>query len=373
VDGAKVSKYLFIGLLLVLLYLAFKLAQPFLIYIFVGIILTIALRPLYNWLCKVLKHKRISSFVAIIVILLVVIIPTSVVVGALSAETKNIVKSVDLDKLFSMDSFNQVNEKVIQYFGPRADLRDKLNNIIENISNYFDVKFFVKIAGSVVETTIEIMLGLFVMFFIMYYGFIEGEVWGNTIQGLLPLDKDRKERLLKQIKDVTKMVIYGDLLIALTQGILGGLGLFIIGVPNAIFWGFIMMILAFLPFIGTGIIWIPIGIMQIANNNLLGGIFILIYGVIVILGVDSLLRPKLVSGGARMHPITALIGLLGGMKLFGFLGIVLGPVLAALFITMAEFFYQDYIQNPDAPKDDVLNLNIRNKKPKKRLRLKARR
>jgi predicted PurR-regulated permease PerM len=365
VDGAKFSRYVFIGMLLVLLYLAFKLAQPFLMYIFLGVIFAIALHPLYNWLCKVLKHRKISSFVTIILILLIIIMPTSLVVGALTVQAKSIIQSVNLDQLFSTESFNQLNDYVVKYMGPKADLREKINDIIAGVGDFI-IKSAIQVASSVVETT----LGIFVMFFVMYYGFVEGEELVKKTRGLLPLEKGRKEKLVKSIKDVTKMVIYGDLLISLLQGILGGLGLFMIGVPNAVFWGFIMMILAFLPVIGTGLVWIPIGIMEITNNNTIGGIFILVYGIVVILGVDTLLRPNLVSGGARIHPIAALVGLLGGMKLFGFLGIVLGPVIAALFITMAEFFYQDYIKSPDTPKDDVLNLNIRNNKPKKRLKAK---
>ncbi len=336
--SAKITKYSFIGLLLVLLYLTFKVAQPFLMYICLGIIFTIALYPVYGWFCKVLKNKSMSSLITILLVLLIIIIPTSTIIGILTVQTKNIINSVDINQVFNQEHFGKVNDYMVNTFGVQANLRQKISDIIGSMGDV--AGYALKIVGSVFDT----VLGLFVMFFVMYYGFTEGNEWAKKTRGVLPLDDERKNKLVKQIKDVTKAVIYGDLLIALLQGLLGGIGLFLIGVPNAVFWGFVMTILAFLPVIGTGLVWIPVGIIELINHDVVGGIFILVYGVIVILGVDYLLRPELVSGKARIHPVVALIGILGGLRLFGVFGIVLGPVIAALFITMTGFFYQDYIQ-----------------------------
>ncbi|MBW2990633.1 AI-2E family transporter [Candidatus Woesearchaeota archaeon] len=332
-DPSKISRYIFIVLLLILLYLAFLLVQPFFTYIFLGLILTIAVYPFYKWFSKRIKHKRTSSVIAIILILLIIIIPSFIVVSALVKQTANFFNS------FEPGSLDNINNYLVNAFGPRADISDNINELITNTKDFI-VKSAFTIAGSVAE----IVLGLFVMFFIMYYGFVEGEKWFSQIKDVIPFSKKRRERLVREIKNVTQAVIYGQIFIAVLQGILGGIGFFIVGIPNPVFWGFVMTILAFLPIVGTGMVWAPAGIILIINGNVWWGIFLLVYGFFMIAGIDNILRPRIISGKGKIHPIVALVGLLGGLKVFGFLGIIIGPLIAALFIAMAEFYYEDYVK-----------------------------
>lgn len=332
-DGTKITKYIFIAVLLILLYLAFRLVQPFFTYIFLGLILTIAIHPFYKWFSRRLKKKRVSSVIVILLILLILIIPSFFMVSALVKQSVGFINS------FDEDSFENVNNYVVSVFGPKADLKNNINEILGNIKD-----FVAKSAFSIVGSVAEIILGLFVMFFIMYYGFIEGEQWLSKIKDVIPLNKKRRKDLVIKIKNVTQAVIYGQIFIALLQGTLGGIGFFIVGVSNPVFWGFVMTILAFLPVIGTGFIWAPAGIIELINGNILGGVFMLIYGFFIVSGIDNIIRPRIISGKGKIHPIIALIGVLGGLKIFGFLGIIIGPLIAALFIAMAEFYYQDYVK-----------------------------
>ena len=157
-DGAKISKYIFIVLLLILLYLAFKLVQPFFTYIFLGLILTIATYPFYKWFSKRIKHKKLSSIIAIVLILLIIIIPSFIMVGALVKQTVGFINS------FDADSFEKVNEYAVNILGPRANLKDNLNELLVKVQD-----FVVKSAFSIVGSVAEIILGLFIMCFIMYY------------------------------------------------------------------------------------------------------------------------------------------------------------------------------------------------------------
>ncbi|MBU1198617.1 MAG: AI-2E family transporter [Nanoarchaeota archaeon] len=335
----KVSKYVFIGLLLVLLYLTFKLVQPFFTYIFLGLILTIALHPLYRWFTQRIKHEKTSSIIVIILILIILIIPSYFIITAL------VKQSIGLINSFNAASIETINNYVINILGPRADLVANFNNVILAIRDFI-LKSAPSIAGSVAEMT----LGIFIMFFIMYYGFVEGNNWFKQLRIIIPFKKKHGEKLVHEIKNVTQAVIYGQIFISILQGLLGGIGFFIVGIPNPVFWGFIMTILAFLPVIGTGFIWAPAAIIEIANSNYLGGIFLLIYGFFIVSGVDNILRPKIISGKGRIHPIVALIGVLGGLKVFGFLGIIIGPLIAALFITLVGFYYEDYVnKKPKQP------------------------
>ena len=332
-DGAKVSKYIFIALLLILLYLTFRLFQPFFNYIFLGAILTIAVYPLYKWFAKRIHNKQVSSIIAIILILLILVIPSSIIISALVKQTASFINN------FDAKSLENINTYVVKALGPRADLQENLNEFLNEIKN-----FVIKSAPSILGSVAESVLGLFVMFFIMYYGFIEGDRWMKRIKEFIPFTKQRSDKLVREIKNVTQGVIYGQIFIAILQGTLGGIGFFIVGLPNPVFWGFVMTILAFLPIVGTGMVWGPAGIIEIVNGNVWWGIFLLVYGFFIVSGIDNILRPRIISGKGKIHPIVALIGVLGGLKVFGFLGIIIGPLIAALFIAMAEFYYEDYVK-----------------------------
>ena len=333
VDGAKISRYVFIALLLILLYLALRLVQPFFTYIFLGLILIVAVYPFYTWFTKRIKHKRLSSIIAIVLILLILIIPSFFAVSALVKQTVSFINIADEGAL------DNVNNYVVSILGPKADITDNINKFLVNVKDFIARSAFV-IAGSVAD----IVLGLFIMFFIMYYGFVEGEKWLSQISDVIPFNKHRRKKLVKEIKDVTQAVIYGQIFVAVLQGTLGGIGFFIVGIKNPVFWGFVMTILAFLPVVGTGLIWFPAAFIELANKDIIGGIFLLVYGFFIVAGIDNIIRPRIISGRGRIHPIVALIGVLGGLKVFGFLGIIIGPLIAALFIKMAEFFYEDYVK-----------------------------
>ncbi len=334
VDSEKISKYIFIIILLILSYLAFKLSQPFLTYIFLGLILTIAVYPFYLWLCKRIKSRKLGSMIVIVLILLIIIIPSLILISALAKQTVGFINS------FDQSYFEKINVYIINVLGPGADLRQHFNEFITEIKN-----LAVKSAVSIASSVADVVLGLFIMFFMMYYGFVDGAGWLLSLKEFIPFTKERKEKLVRRIKDVTQGVLYGQIFVALIQGALGGLGFFFVGIKNPVFWGFLMAILAFIPFVGTGLVWVPAGIILIIQHNVLGGIFILVFGFVMIAGVDNFLKPKIISGKANIHPIVALIGVLGGLKVFGLFGMIIGPVIAALFITMSEFFYEDYVKN----------------------------
>lgn len=333
VESEKVSKYIFIIILLILSYLAFKLAQPFLTYVFLGAILTIAVYPFYCWFCTRVKNKKLGSLITIILILLIIIIPSLVIVSALAKQTIGFINS------FDQSYFDKINGFVVNIFGPRVNLGENLSEFVIEIKD-----IAVKSAVSIASSVADVVLGLFIMFFIMYYGFVEGAGWISSLKEFIPFNRERKEKLVKRIKDVTHGVLYGQIFVALLQGTFGGLGFFFVGISNPVFWGFIMAVLAFIPFVGTGLVWVPAGIIEIINHNIMGGIFIFVFGFIMIAGIDNFLKPRIISGRANIHPIVALLGVLGGLKVFGLFGMIIGPVIAALFITMSEFFYEDYVK-----------------------------
>ncbi len=328
------GKYIFIAILLILAYFCFRLIQPFLSYILLGLIFSVALNPFYSALSNKLKNKRAASIVTIMLVLLIIIIPSFFIVGSLVKETTSFFSTIN------EESFSEFNNYLVERLGPRADLSERLTEMVLTFQQFL-LSSALQIAGSVTD----IVIGLFIMFSIMYYMFIQGEESVKKMAGFVPFTLERGAALLSKIKNVTKAVIFGEVMIALLQGFLGGIGFLIVGIGNPIFWGFLIAVFAFLPLLGSGMITIPAGIILIANDNALGGIFLIAYGLIIVGGVDYLLRPKIISGGSEIHPLTAMIGVFGGLKLFGFTGIIIGPTIAALFVALISFYYEDYVKS----------------------------
>jgi predicted PurR-regulated permease PerM len=332
------KKYIFVVLLLILAYFCYIMIAPFITYMLLGLVLVIALDPLYESILKRVKHKKLSSWLSIIIILLIVIIPSILIGGALIRETAQVFSNVDVAWV------KNITSQTANLLGIDASIDGHLNQLITNVGD-----FMLKSGLSMVSSVVDAIIGLFIMFSIIYYGFTEGGKWMERLEAFIPFNDERREHLVMKIKKVTKAVIYGEIFIAIIQGVLGGLCFYIVGIPNPIFWGFVMAILAFLPFVGTGCIWVPAAIMQLMGNNIGNAIFIIVYGVLVITGIDYVLRPEIISAGSEVHPLIALIGAFGGLKIFGFIGLILGPLLAALFATIISFYYEDYLKKKSLP------------------------
>lgn len=340
---SKFAHYTLAIIFFFLLYLIFRMVWPFFTYILTGLILTIVSHPLYEGLLSKIKNKKLSSIITIILVLLLIVIPTSLMIGSLVVQTKSFVKSFNQASVEkAAEYFNELNSAVMDVLGPNADLKNKIGSALQGME-----KFIVNTTASLIGSIADVILGLFVMFFIMYYGLVEGKRWVINLKEHLPLAKERKEKLAKQVGQITHAVIFGQILIAFIQGLLGGIGFFIVGIKNPVFWGFVMTILAFIPVTGTGIVWVPASIIELINGNILGGIFLLMYGFIIVSSIDNFIRPKIISGKTNIHPAIALIGVLGGLKVFGFMGIFIGPFIAAMFVAIAGFFYEDYLKREE--------------------------
>ena len=154
--------------------------------------------------------------------------------------------------------------------------------------------------------------------------------------------------MLDKFSEVTSAVLYGNISTALMQGILGGLGFWIIGMSSPILWGFVMMLFALVPYFGTAIVWLPaalnlifIGYLQNDNSSTIRGIILVAYGILVISSIDNILKPRLIGAKGKVHPVLVLLGVLGGLSLFGFIGLILGPVMLALLMTFVGIYEEE--------------------------------
>jgi len=313
--------------------LGFAIALPFMPYIVLAGILTYTLFPIYQFLSQRTGKPGLSAGLAIILALLVMILPTVYLVSELVDQVSGAYTTL------KTDSLKQVGDYFSSLTNGQVDFQEILDAALEQVRQSI-VGFAPNILGSISE----LLLGLFIMFFVMFYGFREGQSFITYLKNLLPLEAGLKDSLFHQMRTVTQAVLYGQVLTAVIQGALGGLGLLVCGVPNALFWGAIMMITAFLPLLGTPLIWVPAGVGLIMDGSMTRGILLLIYGATIVMNIDNFLRPRLVSGRSNVHPVLILIGVLGGLRVFGFVGMLVGPLVMAILVALIKFYEQNYMR-----------------------------
>ena len=180
--------------------------------------------------------------------------------------------------------------------------------------------------------------GVFLMIFAMYYFFSDGERIVNKAKRLMPLTMEQTNIAFSQLRDVIQATMYGGVFIALFQGFLGGLLFWIVGISSPVFWGFIMAFLSFIPMVGAFLIYVPAGLILMLSGSVITGLVVIAFGTIVISQVDNLIRPYLISGRTSLHPMLLFFALLGGIAVWGFLGIVMGPIIAAAFMILLRVF-----------------------------------
>lgn len=201
--------------------------------------------------------------------------------------------------------------------------------------------------------TITVLFGL--MLYLLFFFFRDGDRILQGIANVLPLGGDRKRRLLTKFADVARATVKGNLIVAATQGALGALLFWIVGIETAVFWGVVMAILSLLPAVGAGLVWLPAALILFYGAQVWQGLVVVAGGVFVIGLVDNLLRPILVGRDVKMPDYLILISTLGGLTMFGIAGFIAGPVVAALLLVMWEMFAEEYVPAALAPQPAVVH------------------
>jgi predicted PurR-regulated permease PerM len=177
-----------------------------------------------------------------------------------------------------------------------------------------------------------------VLLYTMFYFLQGGPGLLRTFLNYLPLTEADKQRMLEKFVSVTRATLKGTVLIGLAQGVLGGLAFWAVGLDGAIFWGTVMIVLSIIPGIGSALVWVPAAIILMATGEVWRGVILAAFCGLVVGSVDNVLRPRLVGKDTKMHELLIFFSTLGGLLLFGATGFILGPILAALFVTAWEMF-----------------------------------
>jgi predicted PurR-regulated permease PerM len=344
----------FYTLLIVILYGAFLILTPFLTAITWAVILAILFYPLYAWLVRILGGRStLAAITVTVMIILIVIAPGIELVRFLTEETILLVQSVRslMDEEGKQEWLAKpwVRQLVAWWELVSFRLMDLNINWKELLvqgaqnSSKFLVERVTGIAQNVLLFTVNFLIALITLFFLLR----DGKEFFSRLQYLLPMDREHQQRLFKNIVDAVLAVVHGSIVVGMVQGLLAGLAYYFLGVPFAVLWGVVTGFTALLPVGGSTLVTIPAAIYLFLQGETIRSFVLLGWSLGIVGTVDNVLKPLIIGNRLGLPVLLLFFGILGGLTLFGALGIVLGPVIFALLRALLDLYSREYRQ-PEA-------------------------
>lgn len=304
-----------------------------------GAIMAVLFWPLNRWLLpRVGQRGNVAALITLLAALIIVVLPLALVSALLVQEAAAIYQQLQTGQLdptrYFRGVFNALPDgitAVLDRFGLVSfnTLQRRLTEALTQGSQAIATQTF-----SVGQNAFEWVASVFIMLYLSFFLIRDGQDMLKVLANAVPLAPVYKQALMIEFSTVVSATVKGNLLVAMIQGALGGLGFWALGVEAPLLWGVLMAFLSLLPAVGAGLVWLPVAVYFLLSGALWQGLALIAYGVLVIGLVDNLLRPILVGKATRMPDYLVMLSTLGGMAVFGINGFVLGPVIAAMFIAV---------------------------------------
>jgi predicted PurR-regulated permease PerM len=316
---------------------------------FVPIILaatfTVLFYPLYGWMRRLLGGNRVlSSVCCCVVLVLGILVPLYggvVVVGSQAVDfvreaRPQVHQAVSVVKSGVM-RMPQAARLVHRIQLLNIDWKTPLNNSASSLGATLTKAIARTSAGM-----FELIFVLVTMLFIMFYLFVDGERITHRLRRISPLPHRYEDVIFKRFVLVSRATVRGTIIIGLVQGILGGLTLLVFGVKSWLVWGMVMVIMSILPLLGAWMVLVPAGIIQVVLGHTWHGVGIILLGVVAVSIIDNFIRPRVVGRDAKLHDLLVFFSTIGGIGVFGPMGFIVGPVIAALFMAVVEIYGSEF-------------------------------
>ena len=330
------------------IYLLYLILAPFLSSIIWAILLAMIFYPLFQKVERLLTKKAVlSALLMTLLVFIVIVLPFSLLMASLAGEAVDLYHQVEeMIKTGQLQTYVErmkdipVFKWILAGLGQHIDF-SQANPLPLLLKNLNQISTFIfNQTTTLLKGFSSFVAGFFFTLLALYYLFKDGSHLFARLKEIVPLPSKQRDLLIQRFKDMIYATIYGGLLIAMIQGLLGGLSFWVLGLPWPIFWGAAMALLSFIPIGGTALIWVPTAIILLIEGAVLKGLLLLSLGVFVISMVDNLLRPFFISTRTNIHPLLLFFAVLGGVQAFGLIGFVAGPLVATLFLTLIEIYIQ---------------------------------
>lgn len=334
----SIEDFAFLALIVAVSFAFAWILSPFFGAILWGVALAVAFAPLARLIARGVGGRRNVAALATVAIVLAIVVTPTIYVGTHAAqEAMALYERVDSGELDLPRYFDQVRGGLPEWASALLDrlgvsslgaLEAKINAGLLSGSEFIAAQ-----AIGIGQSAFFFIVQLVLMLYLLYFLLRDEGLLSRWVGRAIPLHPEQRESFLERFTVVVRATLKGDMLVALLQGTLGGLIFWALGIPGPLLWGVAMAFLALLPAVGTGLVWGPVAIYLLATGDLWRGVTLLVYGSLVISLVDNIVRPVLIGKDTRMPSYVVLISTLGGIATFGLNGILIGPMVAALFIS----------------------------------------
>lgn len=323
------KRLIVLALILILGILVFFIIKPIILSIFGGLILAYILYPVHKKIYSITNIRNLSAALVTILIILIIIVPVW------------FLTPIIVQQIFSLFSMFQALElsKLFQFLFPNAP-----QQFVTQVSLTADT-FVAKATSGILNSFLNILLDFpilllhaFLVGFVFFFALRDGDKLTEFVSSISPLNKVHEKVLVDQFKTLTASIIYGHVITGLVQGLVAGIGFYLFGVSNALILTFLAILLSIIPLIGPAIIWIPLSIYLFTTANPAVAIGFLAYNVFIVSTVDNIIKPYIVAKRSSESIVVVFIGMIGGLLVFGILGLVLGPLVLTYFITLLRAY-----------------------------------
>jgi predicted PurR-regulated permease PerM len=352
----NLNKLVLLALVATISLLFLGMIAQFLMAIFMAGLFAALTQPVFHWLTRLFGGNRyMAAAVNLLLLVLVVLLPVTLLAGIFIAQAVDVGRSltpVAVQFVREPEAFVTWLHDLPYYHEIMAyeeTLKDKLAASIEAAGGFLVGGISVVAIG-----TAHLAFMALVFLYTFFFFQLDGHKVVHAILYYLPLEDRVERRLLTKFTLVTQAMLKGTFLIGLLQGALAGIAFAVAGVPHAVFWGTVMAVLSIVPGIGSAVVWVPASIILVVQGNVFAGLGLLAFCALVVGSIDNLLRPILVGKDTNMHELMIFFGTLGGLFTFGMSGILIGPVIASLFLTIWEIYgeaFRDVL--PEVGEDTV--------------------
>jgi predicted PurR-regulated permease PerM len=344
-DAQRVTTMFFYGLAILIAVLAYRIVQPFLVEIGWAVVLAICLGTVRARLARRIGPTRAAAVLTVLV--LVVLVVPLVLIGMLvlkeGAQVVDYVKGHLADHGGPMGLFHAAWNWLHQRLPFLPTEEEVVQRLSDSVGGFAGQA--VGRAGSLAKGAASFLFTVGMTLAILFFMLKDAPQLAQEAVRLLPFGREQNERLLALVREIVATSVTSTLVIAAIQGVLGGIAFAILGIPGAPLWGCLMAGLAILPAVGAALVWVPAAVWLALSGSIVKGVVLAAVGVLVLGNVDNVVRPVMLAGTARMSTLMLIISLLGGVSAFGFIGIVLGPVVGAVL----SAFVQTYLLADDEP------------------------
>lgn len=342
------SQVFFLLLLSLAFYLTWLLFRDFIIYIIAGVFVAVLALPVDKFWERLMPN-RLAAVMTMLTVLLIITLPLVALGFGMYRDAIGMADAIQhgalddmadkaagqgwmqglLHRLYPNQTAEQNNATLHRWVD---QFEDRVQDALRELGN--------RLLGAVPD----FLVGVSVILFVVYYLLTDGETLFAYVRRAAPLPGRQVDFLATEARRGLRGVFVGQLLLSVLQGLLGGIGFWIAGLPSPVLWGAVMALFALLPVLGTPMIWVPAALYLLVEGQVWQGVFLLVYGTVAILVIlDTFVRPKLLGSSTDLHPFFVLVGVLGGAAVFGFIGLFLGPLLIGVLVSVLKVWEREYL------------------------------